>query len=289
MVLVSAITFGTLGIFAKFAYIAGLGTDQTLAFRFALAAIGMWALAMALGQNPLRLKRNELGMLLVLGAVVYTAQALTYFIALRSLTASVVVLIAYIYPSLVVLAGWLFLRRSVSMWHGLALLATFAGVALLVGGARFEVAWGLVFAIASPMIYTGYILLGERVMGSVPAVGASAVIMSGAAIAFCTLAALQHELRLPATAQGWGVAVGIALIPTMIAISLFLASLPRIGAARASLLSTLEPVVTVLLAAALLGDRLSPLQLLGGALVLVAVITVQGLQLWRPGAPSVLR
>jgi drug/metabolite transporter (DMT)-like permease len=75
----------------------------------------------------------------------------------------------------------------------------------------------------------------------------------------------------------------------MIAISLFLASLPRIGAARASLLSTLEPVVTVLLAAALLGDRLSPLQLLGGALVLVAVITVQGLQLWRPGAPSVLR
>ncbi len=126
MVLVSAITFGTLGIFAKFAYIAGLGTDQTLAFRFALAAIGMLALAMALGQNPLRLKRNELGMLLMLGAVVYTAQALTYFIALRSLTASVVVLIAYIYPSLVVLAGWLFLRRSVSMWHGLALLATFA-------------------------------------------------------------------------------------------------------------------------------------------------------------------
>lgn len=289
MVLASAITFGSLAIFAKFAYIAGLGTAQTLAFRFALAAIGMWTLAIALGQNPLRLKRNELAMLVALGAIVYTAQALTYFIALRSLTASLVVLIAYIYPSIVVLAGWLLLRRSVSVWHGVALVAAFMGVALLVGGARFEVAWGLVFAIASPVIYTGYILLGERVMGSVPAVGASAVIMSGAAIAFCFLAALQHELRLPATALGWGVAVGIALIPTMIAISLFLASLPRIGAARASLLSTVEPVVTVLLAAALLGDRLSPLQLLGGALVLVAVVAVQGLQLWRPGAPSALR
>jgi drug/metabolite transporter (DMT)-like permease len=139
------------------------------------------------------------------------------------------------------------------------------------------------------MIYTCYILLGERVMSSVPAVGASAVIMSGAAVAFCILAALQHELRLPVTTQQWSVAFGIALFPTMIAISLFLASLPRIGAARASLLSTVEPVVTVLLAAALLGDRLSPVQIAGGALVLAAVVMVQGLQLWRPAPPSALR
>jgi drug/metabolite transporter (DMT)-like permease len=282
MVLISAVSFGTLGIFVKFGYIAGLGTTQTLAFRFVLAAAGVWALAILLGQNPARLRRSQLGMLVALGAVIYTAQALTYFIALRSLPASLVVLIAYIYPSLVVLAGWLFLRRSVSVWHGVALIATFVGVALLVGGARFELAWGLVFAIASPMIYTCYILLGERVMGSVPALGASAVIMTGAAVAFCVLAALQHELRFPASARGWGVAVGIALFPTLIAISLFLASLPRIGAARASLLSTVEPVVTVLLAAALLGDRLSPVQLMGGALVLLAVVMVQGLHLWRP-------
>jgi drug/metabolite transporter (DMT)-like permease len=282
MVLISAVSFGSLAIFGKLAYITGLGTQQTLAFRFVLAAAGMWVLATALGQNPLRLKRKELGMLVVLGALLYTGQSLTYFTALRSLPASVVVLVAYIYPSLVVLAGWLFLRRSVSAWHGLALIASFIGVALLVGGAQFQVAWALVFAIASPMIYTCYILLGERVMTSVPAVGASAVIMSGAAVAFCILAALQHELRLPATIEQLGVAVGIALFPTMIAISLFMASLPRIGAARASLLSTIEPVVTVLLAAALLGDRLAPVQLLGGALVLLAVVMVQGLQVWSP-------
>ena len=289
MVLISAVSFGTLAIFGKLAYITGLGTPQTLAFRFVLAAAGMWVLAILLGQNPARLKRNEVGTLIVLGALIYTAQAFTYFLALRSLPASLVVLIAYIYPSLVVLAGWLFLRRSVSVWHVFALVATFLGVALLVGGAQFHVAWGLVFAIASPMIYTCYILLGERVMSSVPAVGASAVIMSGAAVAFCILAALQNEFRLPATVQQWGVAFGIALFPTMIAISLFLASLPRIGAARASLLSTVEPVVTVLLAAALLGDRLSAVQLVGGALVLLAVVMVQGLQLWRPGPPSTLR
>jgi len=289
MVLVSATGFGTLAIFAKLAYAAGLGTEQTLAFRFALAAAGMWALASVLGQQPWRLARRDLVTLGLLGAVVYTGQSLTYFIALRTLPASLVVLIAYIYPSLVVVAGWIFLGRKVSLWHGVALAASFVGVAMLVGGARFQVAWALVFAIASPAIYTGYILIGERVMRSVPAVGASAVIMSGAALAFCALAAFGHELAAPRNVNGWAVAFGIAFFPTMLAISLFLAGLPRIGAARAALISTWEPVVTVILAVALLGDRLSAVQVAGGVLVLLAVVIVQGAHLWRPGLPSALK
>ncbi|MHB8614080.1 MAG: DMT family transporter [Candidatus Dormibacteraceae bacterium] len=289
MVLVSATAFGTLAIFAKLGYASGLGTEQTLAFRFLIAAIGMVVLAMGLGQNPLRLRSNQLITLFGLGAIVYTGQSLTYFVALRSLPASLVVLIAYIYPSLVVVAAWLFLHRAVSAWHGIALAMSFAGVAMLVGGAQFHLSWALVFAIASPTIYTGYILVGERVMTSVPAVAASAVIMSGAAIAFCVLAALNHELTLPRNETGWAVAVGIALFPTMIAISLFLAGLPRIGAARAALLSTWEPVVTVCLAVVVLGDRLSLVQVLGGVLVIIAVIVVQAAHLWRPGLPSALK
>jgi drug/metabolite transporter (DMT)-like permease len=293
MVLASATAFGTLAIFAKLGYAAGLGTEQTLAFRFLLAAIGMLALAMLIGQNPLRLGRRRLLTLFGLGTIVYTGQSLSYFIALRSLPASLVVLIAYIYPSLVVLAGWLFLHRSVSAWHGVALAASFAGVAMLVGGAEFQLSWALAWplflAIASPTIYTGYILIGERVMSSVPAVAASAVIMSGAALAFCLLAALNRELALPRNSSGWAVGVGIALVPTMVAISLFMAGLPRVGAARAALLSTWEPVVTVLLAVVILGDRLSLVQVLGGVLVIVAVIVVQGAHLWRPGLPNALK
>jgi len=289
MVLVSATGFGTLAIFAKVGYAAGLGTEQTLAFRFGLAAAGMWALALMTGQNPFRLGSRTLCVLAALGFVVYTAQSLTYFIALRSLPASLVVLIAYIYPTLVVAAGWLFLRRRVSIWHGIALVASFLGVAMLVGGAHFQLAWALVFAFASPTIYTGYILIGERVMSSSPAVASSAVIMSGAALAFCILAAFQHQLALPQNTTGWVVAVGIAFFPTMLAISLFLAGLPRIGAARSALLSTWEPVVTVSLAVLLLGDRLSLVQVAGGVFVLLAVVLVQVAHLWSPGAPSALK
>lgn len=289
MVLGSAAAFGTLSVFAKLAYSNGLSTEQLLAFRFVLAATGMWVLAMAVGQNPLRLRRDQAVSLIVLGGVLYTAQALTYFLALRTLPASLCVLIVYVYPSLVVVAGWIFLRRKVSAWHAVALVASFAGVAMLVGGAELRFNLGLAFALASPLLYTTFILVSERVMASVPAVAASAVMMSATAVALFVIAAFERRLAVPDTAAGWAVSVGIAVVPTMIAISLFLAGLPRIGAARAALLSTLEPVVTVSLAVALLGDRFSLPQAVGAVLVLVAVVVVQAAHLWRPGPHAALK
>jgi drug/metabolite transporter (DMT)-like permease len=276
LVLISATAFGTNAIFAKLAYRAGLGTTQLLAFRFMLAAIGMWGLALILRQNPLRFERRSLVALFFLGAAVYTSQSLTFFTALQTLPASLCVLVVYIYPSLVVIAGWLFRRRSVSRLHTLALLGSFAGLVLLVGGAELHVAWGLVFAIAAPVIYTGYILLSENVMGRVQAIGASAVIMSGAGIAFSVIALSQGQLRPPTSSDGWLIVVALALIPTMIAISTFLAGLPRVGAARASLLSTWEPVVTVILAVILFSDSFSLVQAVGGLLILAAVMLQAG-------------
>jgi drug/metabolite transporter (DMT)-like permease len=285
MVLASATCFATLPILAKLAYRSGLGAEQALAFRFALAAVGMVALAYLLGHNLLHLQRTRLLILFAMGFIGYCAQSLTYFLALRTLPASLVVLIAYIYPSLVVAAGWLFLRRAVSARQLIALVGSFVGLALLVGGgARFELSPALVLAIASPVIYTGYILVGERVMGSVPALPASAVIICGAALAFALVAAVNNQLALPPTAAGWAVAAGLAVVPTMVAISLFLAGLPRVGAAPAALLSTWEPVVAVGLAVVLFGDRMSPVQALGGVLVVAAVIVVQGAQTWKPVA-----
>ncbi len=274
--LASATAFGTNGIFAKFAYRSGLTTAQLLAFRFVVAAIGMWTLAMLLRQSPLRFERRSLISLFGLGAIVYTGQSLAYFTALQTLPASLCVLIVYVYPSLVVIAGWLLLRRSVSRLHVLALAGSFAGLVLLVGGAELHIAWGLVFAFAAPVIYTAYILLSENVMGRVQAIGAGAVIMSGAGIAFSTIALVQGQLKPPASTQSWLVVLGLALIPTMIAISTFLAGLPRVGAARASLLSTWEPVVTVILAVILLGDRFSAVQAVGGLLILAAVVMQAG-------------
>ncbi|HLQ60530.1 MAG TPA: DMT family transporter [Candidatus Acidoferrales bacterium] len=275
MVLVSAACFGTLAILAKFGYAAGLHLEELLAYRFLIAAAGLWLLALAAGQNPLRLPWRRRLALFGMGSLGYAGQAFSFFSALKTLSASLVELVLYTYPALVALGAWAFFRRPVGGRHWLALGGSLAGVALLLGGLRLGAGPGLLFAAASPLIYTAYILVGDRVMPGAPALAAGALATTGAGLSFLALATAAGRLVLPAGPVAWTIVVAIALVPTMAAVTLFLASLARIGAGRAALLSTLEPVTTVVLAALLLGDRLAPLQVLGGLLVLAAVVVLQ--------------
>jgi len=76
-------------------------------------------------------------------------------------------------------------------------------------------------------------------------------------------------------AGGWIWIVAIALFSTVLPIVTFMLGMERVGAATASILSTVEPVVTVALAVAIYAEALGPLQILGGALVLAAVVALQ--------------
>jgi drug/metabolite transporter (DMT)-like permease len=76
-------------------------------------------------------------------------------------------------------------------------------------------------------------------------------------------------------AEAWLWLVLIALVSTVVAVSAFFAGLRRVGPSEAAILSTFEPVVTVVLAFAVLGERMNGAQLVGGALVLGAVIVLQ--------------
>jgi drug/metabolite transporter (DMT)-like permease len=99
----------------------------------------------------------------------------------------------------------------------------------------------------------------------------SAVIFASAGAVYGTLMTIRDP-HLPASSTGWLGIAGIVLIATVIPVTTFLAGLERIGPTNAAMLSTLEPIVTVLLAAWLFDERLKPVVLLGGGLILVAVI-----------------
>lgn len=108
-------------------------------------------------------------------------------------------------------------------------------------------------------------------MKKVSVFGSSTVIFASAAVVYGALSAINHP-HWPASGSGWLTVAAITLIATVIPVMTFLAGLKRIGPTNASMLSTFEPVVTVLLAAWLFGERLSPIILTGGGLILTAVI-----------------
>ncbi|MDP9482298.1 MAG: DMT family transporter, partial [Chloroflexota bacterium] len=192
-------------------------------------------------------------------------------------------------------------HRLVGRRPWLALAMALAGTALALGGipaGAVPPLSGLIQVILSPIIYAAWIVLSARLSGETServggeaqdgadTAAATALMMVASAVGFWSLAIVTARPVLPMEipSAAWPGIVGIGLISTFVAIQTFYGGAQRIGAAQASLISTFEPIWTVSLAAILLDERLGPVQLIGGALVIGGVILAQtSSSISRPG------
>jgi drug/metabolite transporter (DMT)-like permease len=268
LVVISAAAFGTLGILGRYAYADGMDALTILALRFSFSAALLLALLAARRE---RLPRGRsLALLIAMGAVGYVGQAFCFLTALQYASPGLVALLLYLYPVFVAILSAVWLHEPITRRRAGMLAVALAGLALTLGPAGGQ--WlGALLAISAAVIYSVYILAGARVMRRVSAVQSSAVIFLSAG-AMSALLMLAKGPQPPASASGWAVIGAIVLVATVIPVGAFLAGLARIGPTNAAMLSVLEPVVTVALAALLLGETLAPVTLLGGALILAAVL-----------------
>jgi len=278
--LASAAAFGAMGIFGKLAYDEGATVGTLLATRFALAAAVFWAVTLATGAlGELRtLTRRDAGLAFALGALGYGAQAGCYFLALDRLDASLLSLVLYTFPVMVALAAIALGRERFSARTAVALTVASAGLVLVLAGAAAGALdpLGTMLALGAAVVYATYILTSEGISTRVSPLALSTLVCTGAATTLTLAGLVTGDLALDAVSgTGLGWLAGIALVSTVAAIGLFFAGLRRVGPTAAAILSTLEPVVTVMLAFAVFGESLGPVQLLGGLLVLCAVLVVQ--------------
>lgn len=268
LIAVSAAGFSTLPILGRYAYAAGMDTITILTFRFLLAALIMAAFLIA-RREPMPRGRASLWPA-AMGAIGYVGQAFCYLSALKYASAGLVALLLYLYPAFVTVFSWLTLREQVTGVKLVLLGLALAGIALTVGPGGGRPA-GILLGISAAVIYSCYIVVGARVMRQLSAVQSSMIIFAAAGAMSCFLM-LMNGAHVPVTVEGWMVVAAIVLIATVLPAVAFLAGLERIGPANASMLSTLEPVITVLLAALLLDETLPPMALLGGSLILASVL-----------------
>lgn len=268
LIAISAASFGTLAIFGRFLYADGLDTFTILFLRFGFAALLMTVILIA--------RREEfpggkiLLQLIGMGALGYVGQSFSYLSAIKYASAGLVALLLYLYPTFVFILSALVLREKVTWIKITALVLALLGTALTVDPAGGQLP-GILFSVFAALIYSVYIIVGTNVMKHVSAVQSSLVIFASAGAVYGILTAV-NGAHLPSTNTGWVNIAGIVLIATVIPVVTFLAGLERIGPTNAAMLSTLEPVVTVLLATQIFGERLQPIVMLGGGLILVAVI-----------------
>jgi drug/metabolite transporter (DMT)-like permease len=285
LVLISAAAFGAMPIFARFAYTSGVDPATLLFIRFTGAGLVLLALT-RLRRQPLP-RGRVLWAIILMGSVGYFGQALSYFTALTLIPAGLVALLLYLYPALVAFVAALMFKERLTAPKAGALVLALAGAALVIAPQGGMVSsgqvqpLGIVLGLLAAVIYSGYILVGSRIIKHAAPAPVSMVIMFSAAVSFAGLLAVRRlttgeGLHLPQTSGGWWAVAGLTLIATVLAMVTFLAGIERIGPTSGALLSTLEPAVTVVLAVLLLGEGLSPLQAAGGTLILSAVFVLTG-------------
>ena len=231
------------------------------------AAGAVLALVMVATHRPWPRGRT-LVVAILMGAIGYVGQAACYFAALQHASAGLVALLLYTYPTFVCLLAAAFLHERLTAKTLLALAIGFAGIAITLGGGH-GTPTGIALGLGAAVFYSIYIVVGARELRGTDAL-ASATVVCLAAAATLAVASAFRAPQLPQVWWGWLAIGAIALVSTVAAMIAFFAGLKRVGPARASITSTLEPVVTVVLAWVLLGETLAPIQVAGGVLVLAS-------------------
>ena len=292
---VAACGYGTGPLFAKSVYGAGMDWLGLVFWRFLIGGLLLWALVLLVGSNRAGLRalpRRRALAALGLGAF-FVANAGSYYAGLQWISASLASLIIYVYPALVAVLSIRWGQGLQGRRPWFALVVVLVGVALTIGGVETRAEpIGIALLIVSPCCYSAYILLSARFAGerrgvaahdrvgadgAVPPVVVAAVMLVGTSGLTTVLAAAAGEPMLPwlVPPEAWFGLTGIAVVSTALAISAFYAGAARIGAANAALVSTVEPVWTITLAVTLFSESLTPVQVVGGALILGGVLFAQ--------------
>jgi drug/metabolite transporter (DMT)-like permease len=257
-----------MAIFARFAYAGGADVLGVLVTRFT-AAGALLALAM-LAMRRTWPRGRPLVVAILMGAIGYVGQALCYFAALQYASAGLVALLLYAYPTLVCLLAAAFLHERLTPRTLSVLAVGFIGIALTLGGGH-GTPTGIALGLSAAVFYSIYIVVGARELRDTDPLASTTVVCLSAAVTLLVASCFRAP-HLPGVWWGWAAIGAIAIISTVVAMIAFFAGLRRVGPARASITSTLEPVVTVSLAWLLLGESLAPIQIAGGALVLASAV-----------------
>lgn len=279
--LVAAVAYSVTPIFAKFAYAAAVGVVTLLVVRYLVAAGVFWSLTRGRGlplpPRPLAIRAFLLGLLAT------SVQVFLFATALTRLDAALCSLLLYTYPAMVTVGAIVGGQERPNARRLLALAIASIGTILALGGVgdgRLELV-GIACALGSALVYTIYLLMSHRLLATIAPLPLAALGSSGAGLAFLIAAAATGQLALGFASWGWWPVAGMAAASVVATIA-SLAGVVRVGPTTTSIVTMAETPLTVALAYLTLGERLSPPQLAGGALVLAAVVLLQ----FAPATPT---
>lgn len=286
LALTSALAFGSSGSLAKSLLEAGWSAGAAVTARIGLAALVLlWPALLAL-RGRWHLLGRSAGLVTAYGLVSMAACQLFYFNAVATLSVGVALLLEYLGPILVVLWLWLRHGQRPRRWTLLGVVLALAGLVLVLdvaAGVRVDaggVLWGLGAAVGLAVYF---VISADETTGLPP------IVMAGGGLAVATVALLLAGavgiLPLEATAAEvtlagarvpwWASVLVLAVVAAAVAYASGIGAARRLGSKLASFAGLTEVLFAVLLAWLLVGELPTPVQLLGGALIVGGVLAIR--------------
>lgn len=274
LIVISALSFGSISVLTVLTTSAGVHLLTAMVWRYVLGAVFLGVLVQK--RQIATIRKRRILQLMLIGGV---GQALITYLSLHALEyipVGPLAFLFYTYPAWVAMVAAIRRTERLTPIRVSALVLALAGVTIMVGTPTESLnPIGVMLALASALLYSGYLPALEHLQEGIPALLATFLLIAGAAISFVIVALVSGDLVVPTGTAVWSNILLLALVSTVIAFSALIKGLAVLGPVRTAIIATVEPFFTAVLGAVVLGSRLGISTLIGGILIASAVLIIE--------------
>jgi len=272
---------------------AGMSPFDLVQIRVTLASAIILIVLLIFSRDLLRLRPSDIPFFLLLGSGVMAVVTGSYLYTISKIQVAAAILIQYLAPIFVAIFAMLFWKERPTFLKITALFLAFGGCFLVVGGYNLALLQmnllGILGGLTSAITFAGYSLLGERAMHRYRPWTVLFYALAFSSLTWHVVYPPFTYLRAGYSLAQWGWIFYIAIVGTVFPFGLFFAGINHIRSTRASITATLEPIFAGFLAFILLGEMLLLLQVVGGCMVILAIVLLQLQQEHDELAPALIR
>lgn len=273
--ILAAITFGSSGLFVKLAQNTGLDSLNLLIVQHLVSVPILWVISMIWHKKDIRVHKNTLFRLFVLGALVSSSVNLLYYETFKYLDISIATILFYTYPMILALFSFIFLKQKISRITLLSLFIAFGGCLMVLnlfsGGMILSIT-GIFYGLGAALVYSIFSILLEKIDKNIPPMVFITYTTSFALLGYLIVQPPMDLVRTGLTGYQLGIAVAIAFVCQVPPNTLLYIAVKNIGALKTSVVSNIEIPSAAIFGYLFFKETLSIFQALGMLLVVAGIM-----------------
>ncbi|WP_053955705.1 DMT family transporter [Inediibacterium massiliense] len=275
-IVISTIGFSVIPILAKIGFNNGSNSSTMLFYRFLISAI-IFLAYLYFKNKTVFLESKKLYKFFIIASIAYGTQCLLFFAAFKYISPSIGELIYHIYPIFVTFSAFLFLGETITFKKIICVLLSIVGCCfILISPWDNLQIKGIIMVIMAAVMSTIYITMNKKVLHHIDSLIATTYVSLGCCIYFLCYGLATHTLNFNINLKTFICILILAFWSTIVGLFAFLKGLSLIGASKASVISLLEPLMTVLLSFIIFSTKLTINQLLGGLIIILSIYLFEG-------------